>query len=144
MSSFLDGEASPGHTYDCFAFPDIDPRYAGSLVVAGDLIGMFNDTVVARELIQYLVGAEAQSIWVARGGALSGNFNVTSYPTEIARHHAALLGTAKTLRFDASDSMPDAMSAAFWQAVLDYTATPSRLDGILAGLDNVRASVYRD
>ena len=40
---------------------------------AGDLFGMFNDTPAAQSLISYLVTAEAQQIWVERGGALSAN-----------------------------------------------------------------------
>jgi alpha-glucoside transport system substrate-binding protein len=142
MTSFLDAAAKPLPTYDFLPVPDIDPRFAGSLIVAGDLFGMLNDTPAARALIQYLVTAEAQSIWVARGGALSGNFSVTSYPNAIAQREAELLAKARIPRFDASDSMPDDMSAAFWQAVLDYTAEPSRLDHILEQLEAVRGRAY--
>ena len=51
---------------------------------AGDLFGMFNDTPAAQSLISYLVTAEAQQIWVERGGALSANKNVPPdvYPDE--------------------------------------------------------------
>jgi alpha-glucoside transport system substrate-binding protein len=143
MTPFLDSISSPPPKYDFFPFPDINPQFSGSLIVAGDLFAMLNDTPPARQLIQYLVTADAQSIRVARGGALSGNFNVTAYPTEIARREAVLLANARIFRFDASDMMPDAMGTAFWQAVLDYTTDPSRLDGILAGLDVIRTSAYR-
>jgi alpha-glucoside transport system substrate-binding protein len=142
MTAFLDEATSPAPRYDFFAFPDIEPRFAGSLIVAGDLFGMLTDVPAARQLMQYLVSAEAQSIWVERGGALSGNFNVTSYPTDIARREAALLTGAAISRFDASDSMPDDMSAAFWQAALDFTADQSRLDGILGQLEAVRGGAY--
>jgi alpha-glucoside transport system substrate-binding protein len=142
MTSFLDASASPRPQYDFFPFPAMDPRYSDSLIAAGDLVGMFNDTPSARALVQYLVSAEAQSLWVARGGALSGNFNVGTYPSDIAAREAALLTGRTILRFDASDSMPDAMGQAFWQAVLDVTATPSRLDVILEGLDSVRTAAY--
>ena len=142
MTSFLDEATSPPPRYDFFAFPDVDPRFSGSLIVAGDLFGMLNDVEPARQLMQYLVSAEAQSIWVARGGALSGNFNVTSYPTDIARREAALLNGATIFRFDASDSMPDDMSAAFWQAALDFTVEQSRLEAILSQLDAVRLTAY--
>ena len=36
------------------------------------------------------------------------------------------------------------MNEAFWQAVLDYTADPTKLDAILAELDDVRAVAYPD
>jgi alpha-glucoside transport system substrate-binding protein len=142
MTSFLDEATTPAPRYDFLPFPDIDPRYAGSLIVAGDLFGMLNDVPAARQLMQYLVGAEAQSIWVERGGALSGNFSVTSYPTDIARREAALLTGARISRFDASDSMPDEVSAAFWQAALDFTTDQSRLEAILAQLEAVRLTEY--
>lgn len=142
MTTFLDASTNPAPAYDFLPFPDIEARYAGSLIVAGDLFGMLNDTPAARALIQYLVTSEAQSIWVRRGGALSGNFNVRSYPNAIAEREAALLAGAHIPRFDASDSMPDDMSAAFWQAVLDYTGDQTRLDAILEGLDAVRIRAY--
>ena len=143
MTTFLDAAAKPPPKYDFIPFPDIDPRFAGSLIVAGDLFGMLHDTPAARALIQYLVTAEAQAIWVERGGALSGNFNVHSYPNAIAQREAALLAGARIPRFDASDSMPDDMSAAFWQAVLDFTADQSRLDTILEQLEAVRRDAYK-
>lgn len=142
MTAFLDEATTPAPRYDFLPFPEIHPRYAGSLIVAGDLFGMLNDVPPARQLMQYLVSAEAQSIWVSRGGALSGNFSVTSYPTDIARREAALLSGATISRFDASDSMPNDMSAAFWQAALDFTTDQTRLDAILSQLDAVRATAY--
>jgi alpha-glucoside transport system substrate-binding protein len=142
MTTFFDALDDPPDDYDFLAFPDIDPRWADSLIGAGDLFGMLRDTPEARALIAYLVTTEAQSIWVARGGALSGNFEVTGYPTEIAEREAALLTRARVFRFDASDTMPDEMGAAFLQGVLDYTSDPGRLDAILRQLDAVRAVAY--
>jgi alpha-glucoside transport system substrate-binding protein len=132
----------PGVDFDFFPFPDINPQYAGSVEGAGDLFGMFHDTPEARELIKYLVTAEAQSIWVGRGGALSANKNVTNYPDDISKRSAEILVNAKVFRFDASDLMPDAMNTAFWKAVLDVTKNPSSLDSVLAQLDQVQASAY--
>jgi len=142
MTTFLDAAASPAPTYDFMPFPDIDPKWAGALIGAGDLFGMLTDTPESRALIRYLVTADAQSIWVGRGGALSGNFLVNTYPNDIAEREAALLARATIFRFDASDSMPDDMGRAFWQAVLDYTDDQTRLDSILRGLDSVRAMAY--
>jgi len=144
MSSFLSdvpGDPAPG--YDFLPFPDIDPRYSGSLIGAGDLMGMIRDTPPAREFVRYLVSAEAQSIWVRRGGALSGNARVRDYPDPLAAREARLLTTARVFRFDASDSMPEPMNRAFWQAVLDYAADQSSLRSILEHLDAVRLVTYR-
>jgi alpha-glucoside transport system substrate-binding protein len=135
----------PGTDFTFFGFPDIDTRYAGAAEVAGDLFGMFNDTTQARELMKYLASAEAQQIWVKRGGALSANKKVAAadYPDDIARQSAKLITDAKGARFDASDLMPEAMNNAFWKAVLDYVNDPSKLDTILAGLDRVQTDSYR-
>jgi alpha-glucoside transport system substrate-binding protein len=90
----------------------------------------------------YLVTADAQRIWVERGGALSANKSVTEYPDEIAERSAALLAEAGVFRFDASDLMPVAMNDAFWKAILDYVKTPANLDSILSNLDTVQTSAY--
>lgn len=134
-----------GDDFTFFPFPDIDPRYAGSAEVGGDLFGMFKDTPQARALIKYLTTPEAQSIWVKRGGALSANKKVATsdYPDVIARQSAQVLTGAKTVRFDASDLMPEAMNNAFWKGVLDYVNDPTRLDPILADLDRVQADAYK-
>jgi len=135
----------PVQDFAFFPFPDIDAKNAGALEVAGDLFGQFKDTPQARALMKYLTTAEAQSIWVKRGGALSPNKKVdlAQYPDEISRDSAKLLTGAKTARFDASDLMPDAMNKAFWKATLDYVNDPAKLDTILGELDRVQAESYK-
>jgi alpha-glucoside transport system substrate-binding protein len=143
ITSYLDESVKRlGGSYDMLPFPDIDPRHAGSLIAAGDLFALVHDRPGARELLRYLITPEAQQIWVSKGGALSGNLRVTAYPDDISRREAALLSNAPVIRFDASDSMPEAMSAAFLAAVLEYTAEPRRLDPILRHLDAVQGSAY--
>ena len=144
MSTFLDEQvAKHGGRYDFIPFPDIEPRFSGALIGAGDLFALSNDTPAGRDLIRYLVSPEAQQLLVQHGGALSGNLRVTDYPNDIARRQAELLASATILRFDASDSMPDVMNEAFWQAILDFTADKSQLDRILAQLDAVQAVAYK-
>jgi alpha-glucoside transport system substrate-binding protein len=135
----------PVEGYNFFPFPDIDPRNSGSTQVAGDLFGMFRDTPQSRALIRYLATPEAQAIWVKRGGALSPNKQVplSAYPDQIARQEAQLLTSAKTARFSAGDLMPQAMTDAFYKAVLDYVQNPGNLDSILANLDKVQADAYK-
>ncbi|HXG25462.1 MAG TPA: ABC transporter substrate-binding protein [Candidatus Binatia bacterium] len=142
LGQFATGTA--GEDYDFFPFPDIDPANAGAVEGAGDLFGMFHDTPAARSLMAYLVTAEAQDIWVSRGGALSANKNATSYANDIDRRSAELLLNAQTFAFDASDLMPQEMNAAFWQGVVDYIANPSQLDSILAELDSTQESAYAE
>ena len=135
------GGAKPGD-YDFYPFPDINPAYTGAVEGAGDLFGMFNDTPQARALIKYLVTADAQAIWVGRGGALSANKNVTNYPDDVSKRSAEILANAKVFRFDASDLMPAAMNEAFWAGIVAYVQDSSKLDSILADLDTTQSSAY--
>jgi alpha-glucoside transport system substrate-binding protein len=135
----------PVTDFNFFPFPDIDPQYAGAVEAAGDLFGMFKDTPQSRALIKYLTTPEAQAIWVQRGGALSPNQRVplSTYPDELSREQAQTLTTAKIVRFDASDLMPDAMQQAFLKSVLDFVQNPDNLDNILNQLDTVRKDAYK-
>jgi alpha-glucoside transport system substrate-binding protein len=135
----------PVEDFNFFGFPDIDPRYTSTIEGAGDLFGMFKDTPQARALMQWLVTPEAQEIWVKRGGALSANKRVPldSYPDQLSKLSAQLLTSARSVRFDASDLMPEAMNNAFWKAILDYVNNPGNLDNVLASLDRVQADAYR-
>ena len=135
----------PVDDFNLFPFPDIDSRHAGAVEAAGDLFGMFKDTPQSRALVKYLTTPEAQSIWVKRGSALSPNKKVTldSYPDPLSRQMAQSLITARIVRFDASDLMPEAMNSAFFRAVLDYVQNPGNLDSILANLDRVQQDAYK-
>jgi alpha-glucoside transport system substrate-binding protein len=142
MTSFFESRAAARRgEYDFFPFPALDERYANSITGAGDLFGMFNDTPQSRALMAYLVKPDAQSIWVGRGGALSVNTRVDSYPDELSRRAAQILTGSERFRFDASDLMPEAMNAAFLQAVDDFVRDPTQLDLILETLDEVQRNV---
>jgi alpha-glucoside transport system substrate-binding protein len=134
--------AEAGHAavtdVDFFAFPRLAGQ-AGSLAIgAGDLFGVLTDRPAAAALLRFLVSDEAQTAWVSEGGSLSVKSTVTAYPDPISRRSAVLLSGAETFRFDASDQMSAAMSEAFRQAILRYTADPASLDDVLAGLESVR------
>jgi alpha-glucoside transport system substrate-binding protein len=135
----------PVEDFNFFAFPIVDQTHGGALEVAGDLFGMLRDTPQSRALIRYLTTPEAQAIWVRRGGAISPNKGVApqEYPDQLSRQTAELLIGARTIRFDASDLMPEAMNSAFWRAILDYVNNPDALDSILERLDRVQADAYR-
>lgn len=143
MPAFFVGDGRiPGEDFDFFPFPELAPEYAGSIVGAGDLIGLLTTKPAARELVAFLLSAEGQEAWVATGGALSVNPAVDTYPTRIAEREAAYLRSADHFRFDASDQMPSAMSDAFRHAILEYVGEPRRLDEILAGLEIIRRVAY--
>jgi alpha-glucoside transport system substrate-binding protein len=141
MTEFFKSQAGAREgEYDFFPFPAIDERFANDVTGAGDLFGMFRDTPQARSLMSYLVTPEAQSIWVARGGALSVNVNVTTYPDDISKRAAQILTSADRFRFDASDLMPEQLNEAFLRGVIDFTRDQTALDSIQQRLDDVSHS----
>ena len=149
MSDFLADPARAGaapEDFDFFVMPDIDPQFTGAVTGGGDLFGMFNDTPQARSLIEYLVSAEAQAIWAERGGFIAANTEVPAdaYGDEPSRKAAETLQQTTGLRFDGSDSMPGAMNAAFFRAMVDFSRNPGNIDTILQELDTVQADAYRD
>ncbi|HEV2284191.1 MAG TPA: ABC transporter substrate-binding protein [bacterium] len=135
----------PGIDLAFVPMPRIAPQYAGVAQIAGDVFGMFHDTPQARALMRYLVSAEAQAIWVKRGGALSPNKGVPldAYPDVLSRRAAELLVRAPAARFGAGDMMPPEMTAAFYKGTLDYVAHPDQLRAILARLEAVARDAYK-
>jgi alpha-glucoside transport system substrate-binding protein len=132
-----------GTDYDFFPFPSIDPRYSGALSGGGVPFGLVHNTPAARSLIRYLVTAQAQNIWIGKGGVLSANKHATSYPDETSRRLAAILAGATSFVFDASDSMPAAMSAAFCSGLVALTGGAKSVDQVLSDLDAVQQTAYR-
>ncbi len=135
----------PGSDLAFVPMPRIAPRYAGVAQIAGDVFGMFHDTPQARALMRYLVSADAQAIWVKRGGALSANKGVPldDYPDPLSRRAAGLLVHASVARFGAGDMMPPEMTAAFYKGTLDYVSHPDQLRSILGHLEAVARDAYK-
>lgn len=143
MSDFFksQGGAADGD-FDFFVMPEINPEFAGALTGGGDLFGLFSDKAAAKDLLKYLVTAEAQQIWADRGGFVSANTKVTTYPDAVGTKSAEAINQASVFRFDGGDLMPATMKAAFFTAMVDFAENPADLDQILAGLDEVQATAY--
>jgi alpha-glucoside transport system substrate-binding protein len=133
-----------GEDYTFFPLPDVKSQYAGAHVGAADAWSLFTDKPQAKDLMKYLVTAEAQAIWVKKGGKLSPNnkTNPADYPDDLTRSVAKILLEAKIFRYDAGDLMPADMKQAYWTAILDFIKDQSKLDSILARLDTVQKSAY--
>lgn len=134
-----------GEDYNFFVLPAINENVGQPLEVAGDLFGMFNDTPQARALMQYLVTTDAQSIWAKRGGFLSSNktMDPSVYPDQITQQIGEILSKATSVRFDASDLMPEAVNSAFSTNVLQYPGNPGQLDTILQTIESTAAESYQ-
>jgi alpha-glucoside transport system substrate-binding protein len=94
--------------------------------------------------VEYLASAEAQQIWVKRGGFTSVNNQVSldAYIDPLARLAAEQLTGATVFRFDADDKMPTDVQKVFWKGVLDYLQDPSQLDNILADIEAIALDAY--
>jgi alpha-glucoside transport system substrate-binding protein len=135
----------PVTDFNFFGFPDINAQFSGTAEVVGDSFAMYKDTPQGEAFIKYIVSPEAQAIWVARGGKLAANKRVPAdvYPDALSKGAGQIIASAKAVRFDASDLMPDAMNQAFWKAILQYVQSPGDLDSILANLDSVQKDAYK-
>ena len=139
-----DPQAVAGTDYNFFPLPDINSQYTGAHVVSGDAWSMFNDTPQAEKMIKYLATADAQAIWVKRGGKISPNNKVSldNYPDALSKSTAQILVQTKIGKYDAGDLMPTDMKNGYWAAVLKFAQNQGQLDSILANLDSIQAKAY--
>ncbi len=133
-----------GTDYNFFPFPTITAQYAGAITGGADMMLATKDNDGTRQFMQFMASAEAQEIWVKRGGATSVNKSVplSAYPNDVARNSAKQLTQATSFRLSQDDSMPTAMESAFWKASLSFIQNPSQLDSILNSLESTAQSTY--
>jgi len=133
-----------GEDYAFFPFPTIDPQYTGAVTGGANVVVAFKDSPTVRSFIEYLASAEAQQVWVERGGFTGVNNQVSldAYPNPLARLAAEQLTGATVFRFDADDSMPSAVQKAFWEGTLAYLQNPAQLDRILTDIEARAAQAY--
>src|SRR5437879_3351800 len=135
----------PVTDFNFFPLPDINSQFTGAHVVAGDTFSMFKDTPQARKLIAYLTTADAQAIWVKRGGKLAVNKDVpvADYPDPLAKEFAQIIVNTQIAKYDATDQMPADMKAAAWADLVKFIGNQNQLDSLLAHLDSVQAASYK-
>jgi alpha-glucoside transport system substrate-binding protein len=136
--------AKPARDFNFFPFPAINGQYQGAVTGGADLVVAMQDNSAVRALINYLATAEAQTIWVKRGGFTSANrlVDLATYPNPVARASAAMLTTATTFRFGAGDLMPPAVQQTFWKGMLSFIIDQNRLDSILSEIEAVAQQAY--
>jgi alpha-glucoside transport system substrate-binding protein len=108
---------------------------------AANIVYAFNNDEATCSFLNYLASAEAQQIWVDRGGFTSVNTQISldSYPDPVSRAQAEQLTAAAVFRFDLDDAIGGAVQTAFFTGVTDYLADPGSLDAILAEIEAARA-----
>jgi alpha-glucoside transport system substrate-binding protein len=143
ISSFFQESAGAApEDYDFFVMPEINSEFKGALTGGGDLFGLFSDKAAAKDLLKYLVTAPAQQIWADKGGFISANTKVTTYPDAVEQKSADAIKNATVFRFDGGDLMPGAMKAAFFAEMVNFAENPADLDAILGRLDGVQTDAY--
>ena len=80
-----------------------------------------------------------------RGGgknAINKQGSRNEYPDATSKSLAQTVLDTKIGRYDAGDLMPSDMQAAYWSAILQFVQDQSKLDSILAHLDQVQSTAY--
>ena len=116
----------------------IDEAYGKPVLVAGDIMAMFNDTPEAEALMAFLSTGAGVEEWVKLGGAISPHkdSSLDWYTTDMDRKVAQVLLEADSVRFDASDLMPGEVGAgSFWKATTDWISGSTDLDTALEEID---------
>jgi alpha-glucoside transport system substrate-binding protein len=125
----------PGTNFDFFPFP------GGGATGDANVMMLFNSDPATCAFAEWMAGAEAQEIWVGRGGFTSLNTTVDleAYPTDLDRRVAEqLTDPATVFRFDADDAMPSGVggdNGAVFTGILNYLSGGD-LDEILQQIDS--------
>jgi DNA-binding LacI/PurR family transcriptional regulator len=139
-----DPNLKAGVDFNAFPHPKFNDQYAGNVEGFFDTFVMYNDTPQARALMAYMVSDQAQNIWVEQGGTLAANKNISAdkYTDPALKASYQILAASKNVLLTAGDYMPADMQKAYWKSLLDFTSDQSKLDSILAHLDEVQAASY--
>ncbi len=99
---------------------------------------MFNDTLEARQLMEYLASEVPHEIAVQLGSHLSprNKIAIDLYPDQLMQQQAKILAEADVIPFDGSDMMPGAVgTGTFWSGMVDYVGGTD-LETVLESIEN--------
>ena len=101
---------------------------------------MFNSNPSTCSLMSWLESAQAQTIWVQRGGFHSVNNKVlpSAYPDSVEMAVAQQLQNANPFRFSLDDGIGGALETTFFTGVTQYLANPDQLSSILSSIEAQR------
>lgn len=139
ITSFFPEGAQAGVDYDFFYLPGIDEAYGDPVLVAGDIMAMFNDRPEVRAVMELFTTGAGVEGWVRAGGAISPHYDSSLdwYSNDIDRGVAEIILNADSVRFDGSDLMPGEVGAgSFWKGMTDYVSGAVELDTALTEIDS--------
>lgn len=129
----------PGTDFDFFPFP------GGGITGDANVMMLFNSDPKTCSFAEWMASAEAQQVWVERGGftSLNTTLDLATYPSDLDRKVAEqLTDPSAVFRFDADDAMPSGVggdNGAVFTGVLAYLGGTD-LDEVLQGIEDVFAS----
>jgi alpha-glucoside transport system substrate-binding protein len=131
--------ARPDTDFDFFPWP------GGAVTGGANIAYAFNSDPATCSFMKYMASAQAQQVWVNRGGftSVNGEVSLDAYPDEVARSQARQLLEAETFRFDMDDAIGGAAQQAIFAGVIQYLQDPTKLDEILAGVEAARGQSRR-
>ncbi|KPL73092.1 ABC transporter substrate-binding protein [Ornatilinea apprima] len=138
ITSFFPAGVEAGVDYGFFYLPPIDEAYGKPVLVAGDIMAMFNDRPEVRAVMEFFTTGASVESWVRSGGAISPHLDSSLdwYSNDVDRGVAEIILNATSLRFDASDLMPGEVGAgSFWKGMTDWVSGTVDLDTALAEID---------
>jgi alpha-glucoside transport system substrate-binding protein len=137
-------QAKPETDFNFFPFPTVNDQYKGAITVGADVVVAMRDGDSIHQLVKYLATADAQAIWVKRGGftAVNKNVPVSDYPDAVAQASVKMLTAAPIVKYGAGDLMPAQVQTAFWQGLLKYIQDASQLDSVLSTIESTAVSAY--
>jgi alpha-glucoside transport system substrate-binding protein len=137
INVFFPEGAEYGVDYDFFYLPPIDEQHSRPLLVAGDLIAMFNDRPEVRALMEYFTTPHSVSGWLEGGGAIAAHQTATQdmYDSKMYWNISQLALEATSYRFDGSDLMPREVAGSFWEQISSYVAGNIDLDTAMQEID---------
>jgi alpha-glucoside transport system substrate-binding protein len=144
---FITGQfpkAKAGTDFAFFPFPTINTQFQGAVTGGADVVVALRNTTAVQALVKYMATAQAQEIWVKRGGftAVNKSVSLDAYPDAVSKASAQQLTSANIYRFGADDLMPPAVESAFWAATLAYIQNPGNLSSILSNMESTAQQAY--
>ncbi|HQV70470.1 MAG TPA: ABC transporter substrate-binding protein [Thermoflexales bacterium] len=138
ITSFFPKDVKEGVDYDFFYLPGKDAAYGSPVLVAGDLMTMFNDRPEVRALMQAFTSVDHLKGWLKAGGAISPHQDAKAdmYGSKVEAKIGEIIQKATAVRFDASDLMPGEVGAgSFWKLGTDYVTGAITIDQMADGID---------
>lgn len=137
IPSFFPDEIEIGEEIDFFYLPQIDEDQGEPVLMAGDIVGVFEDRPEVREVVEFMLTPESTRAQIEAGNFIAAHQTAPLewYPTDADRRMAEILRDADVVRFDASDMMPASVgTGSFWNGMVDYVSGDS-LDDVLEAID---------